>query len=567
MVQHNRGGEIDKKLAWKAALDHAKIKLPERFKFLPPGGEWGSTKCVKAENQWEVDVRYTYSDEGKTVVWIFQYNLDENIELQPGTPALVECREMGAMSRPGTVVYGDYFEKGGAKVGDGVMVQKGIKESSKATPQPDRDEALAKPPQVNLKVTIRPPDGGSVFPASGLFNPGEEVRLEAKPQPGFSFTRWESPAIEPVLANHMELVLDKDTELTALFQKNKFTLTNKVKPSASGSIAPRSGTFTYGEKVSLEAIPAQGYVFDSWSGDIKGAERITSITMYADRQVCANFASVLQRPQVEAPKPEPEVTLSVPASLLVCTSEKDRRAGKIISDKYGFNLLCPVSEKSISRSSDDLLLISTGGKDNKFKQAFGQAVTVKDWRHTCIFYKKLFINHAERDVWGIAGWDDLDTMMAARWVAERGWPYRNERHPWVVLQCSQPPPDKEPLCDDNLAKLVHQKFGFEVDNYIPRGHTVSLGNSKLQQYYGWVLIGTPDSNPLLNIVFAGIKPDARHVRVEYIVKNYDGKERHIWGITGKSRIEVHASTTWVLKNGLPARSFNEEIGRALQPTK
>ncbi|MFC1930296.1 hypothetical protein ACFLWE_00135 [Chloroflexota bacterium] len=128
-----------------------------------------------------------------------------------------------------------------------------------------------------------------------------------------------------------------------------------------------------------------------------------------------------------------------------------------------------------------------------------------------------------------------------------------------------PAPDKDPLCDDNLAKLLQKKYGFEVDHYVSRTQVINLNNSKLQSYYGWVLIGTIDSNPLLKQGFGNIAVYARNIRIEYQIKNIGGKERHIWGITGNSRLEVHASLLWVLTNGLPLRSISDTIGHALKP--
>ncbi|MFC1989405.1 hypothetical protein ACFLVW_02400 [Chloroflexota bacterium] len=49
-------------------------------------------------------------------------------------------------------------------------------------------------------------------------------------------------------------------------------------------------TFKDGTHVRLEAVPAPGYLFDSWSGDLSDAANPTTIIMDYNKNVTANFS-------------------------------------------------------------------------------------------------------------------------------------------------------------------------------------------------------------------------------------------------------------------------------------
>ena len=69
-----------------------------------------------------------------------------------------------------------------------------------------------------------------------------------------------------------------------------FTLAVNVQPSIGGSINP-SGVSCHspGAVVSLTASPASGFSFNSWSGDLSGANSATAITMDSNKTVNAIF--------------------------------------------------------------------------------------------------------------------------------------------------------------------------------------------------------------------------------------------------------------------------------------
>lgn len=53
---------------------------------------------------------------------------------------------------------------------------------------------------------------------------------------------------------------------------------------------PFTYTFDSDTHVSLEAVPAFGYVFNNWSGDLSGTTNPTAIKMDCDKSITASFS-------------------------------------------------------------------------------------------------------------------------------------------------------------------------------------------------------------------------------------------------------------------------------------
>jgi len=75
-----------------------------------------------------------------------------------------------------------------------------------------------------------------------------------------------------------------------------------VSPSGGGIVEvdetdassyPATSIFTSGASVRLEAVPASGYRFDSWSGDLSGATNPTVITIDCNKKVTAKFSQIM----------------------------------------------------------------------------------------------------------------------------------------------------------------------------------------------------------------------------------------------------------------------------------
>jgi hypothetical protein len=68
-----------------------------------------------------------------------------------------------------------------------------------------------------------------------------------------------------------------------------YTLITNTSPSGAGSVSPSGGEYESGVQVTLTASPANGYIFDYWSGNVSGTTSTITITMNSDKSLTANF--------------------------------------------------------------------------------------------------------------------------------------------------------------------------------------------------------------------------------------------------------------------------------------
>ena len=71
-----------------------------------------------------------------------------------------------------------------------------------------------------------------------------------------------------------------------------YTLSTSVAPQGGGSVSPASGTFDEGTNVSVEATANDGWVFDSWTGDIQSTDNPLNFSITSNTSLTANFTDV-----------------------------------------------------------------------------------------------------------------------------------------------------------------------------------------------------------------------------------------------------------------------------------
>jgi uncharacterized repeat protein (TIGR02543 family) len=76
----------------------------------------------------------------------------------------------------------------------------------------------------------------------------------------------------------------------------------EVSPSSGGTVEvnedlpssyPTAIEFSSGELAHATAVPAPGYTFDNWSGDLTDDTNPTDITMDCDKKITANFSQIM----------------------------------------------------------------------------------------------------------------------------------------------------------------------------------------------------------------------------------------------------------------------------------
>lgn len=148
------------------------------------------------------------------------------------------------------------------------------------------------PAQYILNTSVSPEGAGTITPAGGKYVAGTEVTLVAEPMPGYAFDHWSGDVTGTT--SSVAIAVDNHKSITANF-KPQYALITAVSPSGAGTVAPVSGTYDAGTRVTLTASAAEGYIFDHWSEDINGSTNVSvTIVMDRDKSVNANFKELMR---------------------------------------------------------------------------------------------------------------------------------------------------------------------------------------------------------------------------------------------------------------------------------
>ena len=151
-----------------------------------------------------------------------------------------------------------------------------------------------------LTVSVEPTNGGTVQPTMGVYSYGESVHMMAQPEPGFVFLYWKQG--NDIISRDAEfdfLLLD-NAHLTAVFQPIQCSVEIIYDPEQGSVVNGVSQVCTFGTELTLEAIPSDGYEFDSWRVNHRkySTDPVISVTIDGDMVIEAVFKK----------KGEPEVT-------------------------------------------------------------------------------------------------------------------------------------------------------------------------------------------------------------------------------------------------------------------
>jgi hypothetical protein len=138
----------------------------------------------------------------------------------------------------------------------------------------------------SLTALVSPAGGGSVAPAGGIYDTGANITLVAAPASGYRFNNWTGDVSGNTTS--VNIIMSGDKSVTANFMK-VYTLTVSVSPAGGGSVTPAGGIYDTGANITITAVPAAGYAFDHWSGDVSGNTTSMTLTMTADKNITAVF--------------------------------------------------------------------------------------------------------------------------------------------------------------------------------------------------------------------------------------------------------------------------------------
>ena len=141
-----------------------------------------------------------------------------------------------------------------------------------------------------LNVTVVGAGTVTKSPGQATYTHGQTVTLTAAAGANYHFTGWSGDATGAT--SPITVTMDSDKNITATFDINTFAIATAVTPAGSGTIAksPDLAQYPYGSSVQLSAVPATGYRFLSWSGDVSGTANPATLTVDGAKTVTVTFA-------------------------------------------------------------------------------------------------------------------------------------------------------------------------------------------------------------------------------------------------------------------------------------
>ncbi|MEZ4859883.1 MAG: LamG-like jellyroll fold domain-containing protein [Caldilineaceae bacterium] len=122
---------------------------------------------------------------------------------------------------------------------------------------------------------------------SQAYSSGTNVSVSATPAPGWRFVGWSGAASG---SGSTSILVDGDKAATATFTETLHTVSTNVTGSGSVVLNPVRASYRYGDVVYVSAVPAPGWGFDGWQGNLSGDTGGESLTIDGNKAVTARFS-------------------------------------------------------------------------------------------------------------------------------------------------------------------------------------------------------------------------------------------------------------------------------------
>ena len=146
--------------------------------------------------------------------------------------------------------------------------------------------------RIQYGLTVSTNGEGTTIPPLGVntYYAGDLANITASPADNWKFDRWSG---DTTSADAIATIrMDKHKSVTANFSKIQYAL--MLTANGSGTTTPILGAHNYdaGTVVNVTAVPANGWRFDSWSGDVLGTNPSISLEMDGNHNISANFSRI-----------------------------------------------------------------------------------------------------------------------------------------------------------------------------------------------------------------------------------------------------------------------------------
>lgn len=149
-----------------------------------------------------------------------------------------------------------------------------------------KDEPI--PPRPTYTVTITAENGGSVSTAGGSYLEGTSFDVSATANSGYTFNGWS----DGETSANRTIVVTGDISLTARFIRLKYELDVSIigEGTVREEIVPSNSTeYNSGTTIKLTPIPADGWKFSNWTGEISSTDNPLTIQLNDNLSITANF--------------------------------------------------------------------------------------------------------------------------------------------------------------------------------------------------------------------------------------------------------------------------------------
>lgn len=123
-----------------------------------------------------------------------------------------------------------------------------------------------------IQTEVSPEDAGTVT-EGGTYHYGDTITIAASANLGYEFVFWN----DSIADNPRDIIVTQDSSFTAYFEQIEYHIQTAVAPEGAGTVT-ESGTYHYGDTLTLEATANLGFVFDGWHDGLADNPRDIIVT-------------------------------------------------------------------------------------------------------------------------------------------------------------------------------------------------------------------------------------------------------------------------------------------------
>ena len=128
----------------------------------------------------------------------------------------------------------------------------------------------------------------TIVPAQEDYIYGDIINLDATADIGWSFSHW-SVDLDGENSNE-SIFMNSNKHVIANFIEDSYSLNITIVGSGIVIKNPDQNNYTYGKNVEITVVPASGWKFKQWSGDIAGDNDTEIVNMADNKFITAHFA-------------------------------------------------------------------------------------------------------------------------------------------------------------------------------------------------------------------------------------------------------------------------------------